>query len=140
MFFLTQTFFWLINNSNRAIRSLEGLTFQRFTDTVICNSKRVALMIRRLVRRLRATDKTARSSIQEKKIFRSFRSSYPIINTIKSLQGTRFLYPFWFRSEPLEPRGGRPAHSSAPCINRDVLVIDYDAYRGLEKGSPSGDL
>jgi len=79
---LTQTFFWLNNKITRTTRSLEGLTFQRSIDTGICNSKRVALMIRKLVRRLRATDKTACSSIREKKISRSFGLSCNTYNKV----------------------------------------------------------
>ncbi len=106
---MTQTSFLFMNRFNRTARSLEGLIFQRSDDTFICNSKRVALMIRKLVLRLRATDTTTCSSIQEKKISCSFGFFDTPYN--KKLQEARPLYRIRFRSTSLKPKGGyRPVN------------------------------
>ena len=112
MFFLTQVSFSLIKKFIFTARSSEGLIFQRSIDTSICNSKRVALMIRELARPLQPTDKITCSSIREKKVSHSFGFSSNKYN--KSLQEARSLYSslhsFRFRSKLLEPRGGWSAH------------------------------
>ncbi len=87
---MTQVSFSLIKKFIFTARSSEGLIFQRSIDTSMCNSKRVALMIRELARPLQTTDKITCSSIREKKVSPSFGFSSNTYN--KSLQEARSLY------------------------------------------------
>lgn len=125
MFFLTHASFLHMNKLTGTSWSLEGLIFQRFADTFICNRKRVALMIRKLDQSPHTTEKTTCSSIREKKHSRSFvffNSSYN-----KNVQEARHLRSMRLRHTSLEPEDGY-----RPLIN--PLYTPWRTYIDFWKG------